>query len=100
MDRYYPAKVNRFFARISEQVVDCMAVTRGRLNHLGAPENTADEYNRTCFQMLQALQDTRALCVRNRTYAKCLMDNEAEYLSYVCSEFQRFLRAKKEDESS
>lgn len=100
MDKYYPAKVNRFFDRISEQVVDCMAVTRGRLNHLGAPESIANKYNRTCFQILQILQDTRALCIRNRIYAKCLMDNEAAYLSYVCSEFQRFLRIKKEDESS
>ena len=97
MDKYYPARVNRFFDRISEQVVERMAVTRGRLNHLRAPESTVNRYNRTCFQMLQ---DARALCVRNRTYAKCLMDNEAEYLSYVCSEFQRFLRIRKEDESS
>lgn len=100
MDKYYPAIVNRFFDRISEQVVERMAVTRGRLNHLGAPESTVSKYNRTCFQMLQILQDTRALCVRNRIYAKCLMDNEVAYLSYVCSELQRFLRIKKEDESS
>lgn len=100
MDKYYPARVNRFFDRISEQVVECMAVTRGKLNHLGAPEDAVNKYNRTCFQILQILQGTRALCVRNRTYAKCLMDNETAYLSYICNEFQRFIRIRKEGESS